>query len=302
MSGIAGPIVVPPTTGNFRDTGDALSPSWWNGPNGQRLRYAMNVCIDGLADGAGYAVLARFPDTAPFDAFPWLAIDRQIDQGFAETTAHYIGRLKQWLDLWAWAGMPAGLLLALLGYVSPVLPTILTVATSVANPIEVPQTTTWNIYMAGTDPMPWPATIPAAPTFVQRAPGNWQWDSAGPPDLYAWGWWRVWVVLFSLSGSPWPAPTKTWGSFRLGDGTCLGWAGTYAQAAGFAALCRKWKAAHCQIPFVIVCYDSTMFDNTQAFGSAKLPDGNWGRWGKVVGGVYVPARPLASTCSFITGA
>jgi hypothetical protein len=300
----SGPLVLPPATGSFRDFGDAIAASWWNGPNGQRYRYAINIVVDAMADGAALAVLARFPDQAPFDAFPWLALDRQIDQGYAESLSHYIGRLKQWLDLWEWAGLPVGILMALLGYVYPIAPEILVVWTYAQTfSLQQPQTTWWTYASGAPEPMPYPNTIPTEPAYLEVQPPNWQWDSVSAPLLYPGGWYRMWVVIFSIGGSPWAAPTATWGGGATwGDGTCWGWSGTATQGASISTLCRKWKAAHCSIPVVIVSYDATMFDSTQAFGSAKLPDGTWGRFGKVANGVYVPARPPSSTCSFLPGA
>ena len=60
-----------------------------------------------------YAVRARFPDCAPSDALPWLAIDRQIDRGPNEGETSYRARLKLWLDLWRHAGSAQSVITAL---------------------------------------------------------------------------------------------------------------------------------------------------------------------------------------------
>jgi hypothetical protein len=289
------PITLPVQgTTDFSDMSDQLSPTFLLGPNGKAYRYSMSVLYRALADAAAYGVLFRFPDRAPADAFVWLASDRQIVQGFAESQVSYVGRLKQWLDTWGFAGTPTGMLLEMLGYCLPVLPKVLT----------VDNRGQWWTYAASSTPLGAPpASMPTPP--IQTAPvspSNWQWDSVAWPPAYAALWSRMWVVLFSLSGQPWAAPTATYDSGpTYGDGTCWGWAGTHAQAAGLTKIARLMSAGHACIPYVIVCYDSTMFNAALSFGSAKLPDGNWRYWSKVVAGQYVASRPAESTCGFIDG-
>ena len=291
---MSGALTIPPVTTTFRDMSDTLSPTYLNGPNGKRYRYSMAVMFDAIADGAGYAVLARFPSRAPSDAFVWLEQDRQIDQGFAESQASIQARLAQWLDLWGFAGLPTGVMLAILGICLPVKPLIRTVDNAGQ----------WNTYAAGTFPLaPPPASMPTPPVNTP-ANGVWRWDANAAPndDSFFELWARMCVVLYSTSSSPWTPPSATYGGgARYGDGTCYGFSGTRSQAAQLTSEARKWRAGHVVIPFVIVSYDATMFDPTQPFGSSKLPDGNWGHWSKVVNGQYVPARPAATTCSFLDG-
>jgi len=283
-----------PQTTTFRDMSDTLSPTYLLGPNGKAYRYSMAVLWDAIADGAAFATLARFPTRAPADAFVWLEEDREIVQGFAESEASFINRLIQWLDTWGFAGTTTGLLISLLGYLLPTLPKVLTVDNNGQ----------WWTYAAGTVPLgPPPASMPLPPLQTLTAPSNWRWDSVSWPPAYAALWARVWPVLFSTGGTPWGPPTATYGGgATYGDGTCWGWSGTRGQAAGITTIAGLQRAGHAAIPFVIVTYDATMFDVSQAFGSSKLPDGNWGHWSKVVAGQYVAARPPATTCSFLDGA
>lgn len=113
----SGPIVNPPNSSTFVDVGDQISPTYLNGPVFASYRYAMAVMYDDLADGASLAVRARFPQTAPLDAFPWLSLDRAISQGFQESLPNYIARLQQWLDILPYEGHPTGMLLAMIGFV-----------------------------------------------------------------------------------------------------------------------------------------------------------------------------------------
>ena len=152
--------------------------------------------------------------------------------------------------------------------------------------------------------------------------------------------WRSWLVIFSPPGdanSPWTAPTATWSpasgtitttvqsdpvfgtvyvgsggsgtnatEFHWDDETCWDWTGTTQQSQSLVLLAKTWKSAGCWIPWIIVTYDATMFDETQDFGSSKLPAGTWGYWGTIVsdatyGSVYTAARPPSATCSMLAG-
>jgi len=293
----------------------------------------MSVMYDALWTAGELAVLAGMPAFAPSDAYPWLGQDRQIFQGFAESSTSYVTRLIQWLDLWRRAGSSTGLLLAMFGYVGPNQPETLTVMSDGASHYSV-----WDTYAAGANPFPVGQQNPTPPVHVLDAAYNWRWDSASQPYYSPWMYWRKWVILFSVApNAPWAAPTKVWasgGTLTLGtrsdatygkvyvnvgtpassgantsawgDGTCWGWSGTAQQAASLTQLAKTWKSAGCWVPWIIVSYDSTMFDQTQAFGSAKLPDGTWGYWSKIVadatyGTKYVASRPACSTATFLAG-
>lgn len=313
-------VIVPAPSTTFRDLATnpppaGICPTFLLGPVGQKYMYTCSVLYDALADGAGYAVRARFPQYAPEDALQWLAADRQIVRGPNESASHYVPRLIQWLDLWRHAGENLAIMLAVLGAVSPATPQVRMVQTSGETSVLWTRSQ-WDTYAAGADPFPPGQTDPTPPyrQYEQTSPpvgphlGNWYWDSALDPFYAPWMRWRAWLIVYSLSGSPWAAPTATWGGgAKWGDGTCWGWAGTNADAVTLTEVVRQWKSAHCWVPWILITYDVTMFDPTQTFGSSKLPDGTWGHWGKVVsdptyGSVYVAARPSASTVSFLDGA
>jgi hypothetical protein len=267
-------IIVPPVTTKFRDMSDAISPTWLNGPVGQRYRYSMAVLYDALADAAGYANLARFPRTCPPDAFPLIGADRQIDRGFLETDGSYANRLIQWLDLWRAAGSPMGVLLAILGLF---LPTSITVRT-------VDNSSNWNTYLIGANPFPITAAVPTPPTYVQGG-GNWNWDGNTVP------WWRTWIILYvgplgwSVGphwgdGGKWGDPGRLWGL----SGPLPG------QIATLLAVIKKWKPAHCQILNVILTANTARFDPAHAAGGGVNPDGTWG----------TPSNRF-SDCAFLDG-
>jgi hypothetical protein len=294
-------VTVPITHTSFRDLSDTISPSYLKGPIWSAYRYSISIPFDAMGDAAAYANLAGLPSKAPVDGLPFLSLDRQIFQGYAESTTGYIARLIQWLDLWARAGSSMGVMLSMLGFFTPLTPKILAVKT-----IGTGGASVWDTYQAGANPFPAGTSVPTPPDHLFVNVSNWRWDGSTLPFFYPWMRWREWIVIFSPAGSPWAAPTATWGSFHWGDGTCYGWTGTPQQAANLTQLAKQWKSAGCWIPWIIVTYDSTMFDSSQAFGSGKLPDNTWGFYGKVVsdatyGKKYVSARPPASTCTMIPG-
>jgi hypothetical protein len=329
-------VQVPAPTSNFRIIAtspppNGICPTYLAGPVGSRYLYSMAIIYDGLNDAAGYAVRARFPNYAPSDAYPWLAQDRQIFQGATETSTSYVARMIQWLDLWRHSGSSTGVLLGVLATMSPNMPQVLAVSSTGAG-----EYSSWDTYAAGVSPFPAGQTNPTPPAHYLAATANFDWDGSSQPYYYPWVRWRKWVVIFSISGSPWPAPTATWasgGSLNVavvndatygtkyqnqspasaggtscnwGDGTCWGWAGTAAQASALSQAVGTWKSAGCWYPWIVVTYDATTFDQSQAFGSAKLPNGLWGYNGRIVsdstyGTKYLSARYPSSTATFIAG-
>lgn len=332
-----------PTTSTMVDAWYAYVPQWWRAYWGSRIGFSCIVPLDGLLDAGGYAVLAGLPSRAPTDAYSWFGLDRQIFQGPHESDAGYVARLIQWLDLWRHAGSSTALLLAVLSYVAPLQPKVLTVQSN-GRHLLGPDLSVWDTYDEGETPFPPGAGNPNPPAhyITPGTQANWVWDSLSLPFFaeYGWMYWRKWIVIFSPPGdvnSPWEAPTATWapatgsvtvtvqsdpvlGSVYVGsgdattsatefhwdDGTCWDWTGTSQDAASLVQLAKTWKSGGCWIPWIIVTYDATMFDESQPFGSSKLPDGNWGYWGKVVadatyGSVYTASRPPSSTCTILAG-
>lgn len=277
-----------PASTTFRDMVAAISPTWLQGFVGLRFMYAMAIQFDAIGDAAAYAVRARFPDLAPPDAFPCLANDRQIEQGFAEPQASYATRLTQWLDRLAHMGSPFGLLMAVRGYIAPVLSEVATINVNGV----------WDSYAKGQQDGP---LVP--PTHQQNVLQGWNWDSSSWPYLTrrvvgsqtGSTWWRVWIVIWSTgSTAPWTATTHKYddGVSTWDGGFTYDWSGTVAQANGLRAIAKKWKASNTWIPWILVSFSDGSY---QATGAGVQPDGNWGTWSKVVTGAngrpqYVPSR------------
>lgn len=334
-----GNLIIPPQTSSVRQLalvgsfgGPPVYPTYMLGPTFQAYLWAIDLIHDDAIDATAMALRAAFPSLAPYDALPWLAQDRQIFQGPNEPVTSYVSRLIQWLDLWRHAGSDTSVLLGMLSFLYPLTPQVAMVASQ--GDIQ----TKWSVYVAGSTPFPPGQQNPTPPAISIVAPQpNWDWDGSDPPYYYPWMRWRAWPIVYSPSGSPWAAPTTTWASggsinvsyvsdatygtkyqnlgfegassstsFSWGDGkTCWGWAGTAAQASGLRQSAVTWKSGGTWIPWLAVVYDPSWLLPTGVFGT-DMPDGTWGFYGKVVsdstyGKRYAPARPAATTCTFIVG-
>jgi hypothetical protein len=269
------------TSGRFRDESDAISPSWLNGPNGARMRMALSVLVDANADAATYAVLARFPSKAPDDALPWIGLDRQLTQGYQETSAHYRLRLPQWLDRWRFSGKPVGVLVAARDWIGPQLPNMEVVSTNATD-----STSRWWSYADGTDAYPSTQPLPTPPTLTMVAPENWNWDGNAAR------WFRSYLIVFATT-TPWITSSGTWGSSgkKWGDPS-KSWGVTAPSniMQGLQRLVKQWKRAGAFYEWIIVTFDGTLFDPAQTADGVHNPDGTFGRWSKIVSGQYVRAR------------
>jgi hypothetical protein len=248
---------------------------------------SMAVQFDALLDACAYAIRARFPGSAPTDAFTWLQQDRQIDQGFQEPLASYIVRLIQWLDLWRLAGSAYAVLLAILGYLTP----------DQIMVWHVSNTSVWDGYNAAAGASPPQNGILSSgfnpPTHIDSpSSAQWNWDNR------PWQWWRFWVVLFPDAGLY--TQGTTWGAgWHYGDGTLYGLAGPGASqgtAASLLGIVKKWKTMGAFCPAVILVWNALwMMPSSLA---ANMPDGTWANVWKVVtlGGVrqYAIARNEAA--------
>jgi hypothetical protein len=310
-------------------------------------RHAIAYVLNSAEYGAAYAVRAAIPSIAPSDALTYIGQDRQIFQGTDEPESNYRARLRQWIDLWDHAGSSTAVLLGILSEVAPLTPQVQMVSTTSTGPGSPLQPspfpiTVWDTYLAGENPFPAGQSIPTPPDHYVTIPprafaSNWDWDGSSLPYFYPSVCWRAWIIIQSLSNSPWQTPFAQWApssghisvttasdptygtvyvgtggsgysiyQFSWDDGTVWDWTGTPDEANALRLQAKEWKSAGCWIPWIIVSYNSVMFDETLSFGSNRLPDGNWGFWGKVVtdatyGTVYVPARPPNTTCSIIPG-
>lgn len=297
-------VTTPGRTTTFRDSWQNLSPPWLQGSYGLRFGYVLGIEYDGLWDSMAYALRFRFPNFAPTDAFPWLAADRQIDRGENESYNSYGIRLTQWLDLWRGAGGANAIMLAISSYLG--IPGLVMehVKQSRTTPdaYSSPDLSDWDVWDGF-----------STTTNYHETPHNWDWDSnqKDPADQrfdqvsvltgLAPGWWRTWVILYG--SSKWTQSQTFGDGSKFGDGKTFGSTATAAEVSSIKNQVSKWKSAVSLVQWIIVAFDSTWFQYNLPQGSAKLPDGTWGQWGKVViqNGVrtYVPSR--TSTAIYFDG-
>jgi hypothetical protein len=250
----------------------AISPTWLTGAVGDasavaaKVMYTLGLGQDLIVQKTQEGQQAHMPTVGTPTALPYIGADRVIQRGFQETDDSYAIRLQKAFDTWSHAGSPESVIWSILGYVTPSAPAVTTVA----------DYGVWDFVYAGAKSGDQPTHI-----FVTM-PSNWNWDGVV-------NWWRAWVIIgtgvwvkndpWGTSGRKWGDKVGTWGSNASRD-----------QVTSVQTLVKTWKAAHSYVPWIILSFDDTWFSPWLPAGDPKLPDGLWGKWHKVVGGVAVASR------------
>lgn len=86
-----------------------LAPAWLRSALGGGYLYAVGLVLDGQVEAAYQAVAARFLRTAPQDALPLAADERQLPRPAGATSAGWRSHLQQAWNLWRKAGTREGL-------------------------------------------------------------------------------------------------------------------------------------------------------------------------------------------------
>jgi hypothetical protein len=261
---------------NFRETRQWLGPRWLTEGEAALVGYSLDLLKDGATRRLELGHLARYPaagamlgqanETAPPDALVALGRDRKVIRGISETAAQYAARLITWLDDRATCGNAFTMMKQLAAYCGP-LPSFRTVDCR------------GNWYSRAAD-----GTETA---LLKQA--NWNWDGEE-----ATRWARFWVIIYP--NGLWTSRTQEWGtSDPWGTlGHAWGCDITQEQAAALRYIVADWKPAGTRCQNIILAFDPASFDPT-----APEPDGTWGHWSKVVGGVRVPSR--LSTARYLDG-
>jgi hypothetical protein len=258
----------------LRDLIARITPPWLR-PNttkptrGFRVLYAIGMIADGMVEAATQALQARMPGEGTPTALPYLARDRRIRRGWAETDAAFAVRLTGYRRDWRVAGNPFALMRQVQGYLSP-LPARMAVVNTHG---------TW--YTLEADGVTW---------SVDRAQGNWDWDSTTGGDPAMWA--RFWLIIYSPAGVPFDRD-GTWDDGEVwGDATDSTWGSnaTPTQVADIRQIVKTWKSAHEICANIVIVFD----DNDDAFEPAGAappnPDGTWGNDSINDAGTQVPAR------------
>lgn len=267
----------------FRDKLSDNLPSWLKGPVGARWVYPWGVALDAMADAATWGVLCGYATQCPPDALPWIAVDRQIDRGFAEPEESYRARCRLWLDLWRRSGSAESIIVALGATILPDTTTMRTVSNDSA----------WDTITGGAAP---------PPHHTLARPRNWDWDSLVPghitapsPDEpgYASQWWRAWVIIYAPPS--WAQGRIAGDGARAGDGHVAGLSISHDYVQTIRAQVRKWAPAHVMIPSILISFDESILSPSATYpSSGALPDGRFRWYGYRYGGgdIYLPVRAI----------
>ena len=267
--------------GGFREFTTTLSPRALKERNGERFMFALGMMNDVIMEKHRQGIKARFIDDADESALVFIGNDRGVQRGLTETATSYRARLKTSLDDLQRAGNAWAVLSQVLGYLLAYTPAARTVSAQYTS-TGTATLANWQEYGASD-----PTTRP--PVFTRDLTGNWDWDSVSP-TTGSWGWWRWYLILDSVTPNDWIGPAPTWG----GTGTTWGgYSGTWGtdapQSVGVTLkiIIRQWKSSMCH--WVVISFDASLFVSTGSAGTEN-PGGEYGRWSKIVNGVYVRAR------------
>ncbi|AUX33152.1 MULTISPECIES: hypothetical protein [Sorangium] len=264
--------------------------------------------IDALIEGVHDGVLGALPgqiDDLPFlggfagtDGLPLIGRDRRIPRGLLEKPGVYAAALREWLFIHRRAGTAFGFLAQVRRVLGPSFPRVrLVTGAGVWHTIEsdgsmklhTPAGTGLQISAQGVST---PLTTPAHP---------WDWDGSGNP-------FQAFLIVYAPVGGLIAANEGTWGdgSTRWGregepGGGLIGIDSTLAVVNQLRGLINEFGALGVTIPWVVVAFDADSFDpeTPGPYPAAGMPDGTWGRAGRLVGGVYTRTR--LSTARYVRG-
>jgi len=268
----------------------ALLPAWAQDGNFSRYMFTLGLAHDAILEKAVQGADASNPlETQTPTSLALSALDLLLTRGLTESDASFGKRLARALDDWALAGLDWMVLRQALGLVlafTPMARTVKDVYTA-AGSLD---TSIWSTFVASADTTQSPARVFTGGATSHAA--NFDWDSLSPTTN--WGSFRYWLILYAVSGNQWvnPAPYKwgaagvTWGNWNPSWGTDQ----PPQTWSTLQSILKLWQRGGSWCRQIIVSFDATLFDPTQAVGGAVNPDGTFGRWSKVVSGQYVPAR------------
>lgn len=296
----------------------AVTPPWLRGDNAWSfLNEGIYKIYDKDNDDFFEALLSRWPSYAPTDALPYLAADKLLISGPNETIEAKRARIRLWMIEAVLSGLPIGILLAMQAFGGPDYPMVRIVNKS----------STWYTLEAGAvgrllqldghEPLPkcsyengasWPIGAVASPeerlrasglyTRLQASPANFDWDSLSNPERAA-CWWDAVGVIYGRYGEqlPYADLGDTW---VLDDPeTSVGLDEPYGTLTALQYIAVQRKSAKCVLRAIVCTENTALFNPQDALGDPTLPDGYWGRPGKITAGKLVPSRHL--DCRTIEG-
>ena len=247
----------------FRRAYTKLLPWWLTAEDGAKVNYSLGLLMDAYLTRLLQGLRARWPSHAMPSALPFLGRDRRIVRGINESAESYAARLLRWLDDHRIRGNPYALMEQLRAYCQA----------------DVRIRT---VDMRGN----WYTIERDGTKSVSLQQGNWDWDGA---DASRWS--RFWVIIYPTSdGLPWEARPVGWddGDWWGDPSLTLGTTATANQASTVKSIVRDWQPDGTRCEWIIIAFDDTSFAPDDS--SPPLPDGTWGKWGKLVSGNYEESR------------
>lgn len=192
-----------------------LAAPWMSGPNADRYVSVLELMRDCLLEKAVEAVTIHLPGQGDLSQLPYLAHDRQLSQGPAETNAAFVIRLREAFQTWQLAGSRVAVMLALQSYLSGLQPGVTSGTPEIAivggNLVGAGSYAQWDTLANG-------SAIGAAPVKTIVKPANLDWDGQSRS-------WRAWCVLYmsqvatTLSGTAAQTGTAAAGSLYASGGS-----------------------------------------------------------------------------------
>lgn len=161
-----------------RDQFKLMSPPWLSVGDGEKFGYVMGLMSDFLLEKSFQAMAIRVPGAGDASQIPWLANDRVLVQGPAETNAAFTVRLQQAIPTWHKAGSRPSVLGQLQDYFSNLQPGVAYGSPEMSIFGGNSSTATWEVAYNG-----------GVPTSHTKEAINWDWDGTYPP-------WRSWLILY----------------------------------------------------------------------------------------------------------
>jgi hypothetical protein len=281
----------------------------WFARNGRawQVLEPLGRAMDKLVQETLEAVRLRYPGVCPEDALSIHGLCRRIPRAGGESSAAYRRRLLLWLDLWAHAGLPLGLLYAVQSFIFPGYPRVRLVA----------RAGWWYTLDEGAsrDLSPWEAlTLPCAPLSDGRAspyryvpavgasprakfwlhlaiPSNWDWDSVSNPERSE-SWWDYNIIVYPSGYDQQPDVYGSSTGVVLGSNTCWGLDTDQGTIDTLRTLVTMYQRAGAQCSGIILPPSLSDFDPSTPPGDPSFPDGYWGRPAKSdgAGGVTFSRR------------
>ncbi len=270
------------TTPGIRDLVQAISPPFLGGDvapgdfhAGQRFMYSTNgLPADILVEKIDEGIYDRMPLRADPTALPYIGADRQIIRGLGESDASYDLRLQGAIDAWTHAGTDRGVMSNVIAYVGSG-----PMGRIVANG---PTPQQWNTYVPN-------ANLTQPPSPLQTAL-KFDWDSLSV--ILPRGWWRWWLILFAVSPNAFCGPGPKWGAGQKWGDKTISWGLNVPSSVMRTAqsLCKQWKRSGSSCEWMIVSFDTSLFDPAQPSDGTHNPAGTFGRWSRIVNNQYVASR------------